>query len=292
VIELTQHDDGPDVVEQGAEERFERARARGQRKHVASNAASLRLIPDDRRRALREGARLHVDDRPECDGRDDVPQAVVTDDEERLLEALDVLARAVVRAVGPSQHGRDEHRVLRDLSRQRRHRLVRVAQAVQELRHERRHARNERFARRLHGRGQVAQQHVRRGGVRGRFLGCRVQQPARERDVDVDARLPLRDDLERRRFGRPMPGRAVLVRRRVGVAAQPVEPFAGHRVSRPGAHRPQRNASGFTARASSRSPERVAGCRASSGCRTASLRMTPPSFIATFVARRPHCRFS
>ena len=36
----------------------------------------------------------------------------------------------------------------------------------------------------------------------------------------------------------------------------------------------------------------VAGCNGASGCRTASLSMTPPSFITAFVARSPHCRFS
>ena len=56
--------------------------------------------------------------------------------------------------------------------------------------------------------------------------------------------------------------------------------------------RPQRNASGFSSAASSSSPARVAGCSGSSGWRTASLLMTPPSFITVFVARRPHCRFS
>ena len=59
-----------------------------------------------------------------------------------------------------------------------------------------------------------------------------------------------------------------------------------------GDQRPQRSASGFASRASSSRPARVAGCSASSGWRTASLAMTPPSIITVLVARRPHCRFS
>ena len=37
---------------------------------------------------------------------------------------------------------------------------------------------------------------------------------------------------------------------------------------------------------------RVAGCSGSSGWRTASLAITPPSAITVLVARSPHCRFS
>src|SRR6185437_10946814 len=51
---------------------------------------------------------------------------------------------------------------------------------------------------------------------------------------------------------------------------------------------PQRNASGLTPAASSSSPARVAGCKASSGWRTASLLMTPPAIMIVLVARRPH----
>ena len=39
-------------------------------------------------------------------------------------------------------------------------------------------------------------------------------------------------------------------------------------------------------------PARVAGCSGSSGWRTASLAITPPSAITVLVARRPHWRFS
>ena len=60
----------------------------------------------------------------------------------------------------------------------------------------------------------------------------------------------------------------------------------------PLAHFPQCNASGFNSRASSRRPARVSRWSGSSGWRTASLRMTPPSIITVFAARRPHCRFS
>ena len=55
---------------------------------------------------------------------------------------------------------------------------------------------------------------------------------------------------------------------------------------------PHRKASGPTSRASSSNPSRVAGCSGSSGWRTASLLMTPPSFMTHFVARSPHWRFS
>ena len=51
-------------------------------------------------------------------------------------------------------------------------------------------------------------------------------------------------------------------------------------------------APGWTSRASSRRPARVAGCSGSSGWRTASERITPPSIITALQARRPHCRFS
>lgn len=57
-------------------------------------------------------------------------------------------------------------------------------------------------------------------------------------------------------------------------------------------HRPHVKASGWTSRANSSSPARVAGCRGSNGWRTASLLITPPSSITVFVARNPHCLFS
>jgi len=57
-------------------------------------------------------------------------------------------------------------------------------------------------------------------------------------------------------------------------------------------YRPQASASGETCAASASSPRRVSGCSGASGWRTASERMTPPSFMTAFVARNPHCRFS
>ena len=57
-------------------------------------------------------------------------------------------------------------------------------------------------------------------------------------------------------------------------------------------HLPQRRARGFARRARSRRPARVARSSATSGWRTKSLRMTPPSIMTVLVARRPHWRFS
>ena len=55
---------------------------------------------------------------------------------------------------------------------------------------------------------------------------------------------------------------------------------------------PQRSASGSTSRASSRSWARVSGWSGRVGWRTASERITPPSFITTLHDRQPHWRFS
>lgn len=51
---------------------------------------------------------------------------------------------------------------------------------------------------------------------------------------------------------------------------------------------PQCRARGLTSRVSARRPARVAGWSGSSGCRTASQAITPPSIITVFVARSPH----
>jgi hypothetical protein len=63
----------------------------------------------------------------------------------------------------------------------------------------------------------------------------------------------------------------------------------GHRIF---FHLPHLSASGSSSRAISSSPARVAGWSASSGWRTASLPMTPPSAMTVLAARRPHWRFS
>jgi hypothetical protein len=72
----------------------------------------------------------------------------------------------------------------------------------------------------------------------------------------------------------------------------PVDPPDSGDAERLTDQRPQRSASGETFAASASSPRRLCGCSGASGWRTASEAMTPPSFITTFVARNPHCRFS
>jgi len=82
-------------------------------------------------------------------------------------------------------------------------------------------------------------------------------------------------------------------RRRGGVHRRgPVDPPDSGDAERLTDQRPQRSASGETFAASASSPRRLCGCSGASGWRTASEAMTPPSFITTFVARNPHCRFS
>ncbi len=83
---------------------------------------------------------------------------------------------------------------------------------------------------------------------------------------------------------------------RIGRPCQPASGEApqgpSQRIDASMTYLPQRSARGLASRASSNSPSLVAGCSASRGCRTASLRMTPPAAITTLVARRPHWRFS
>ena len=66
------------------------------------------------------------------------------------------------------------------------------------------------------------------------------------------------------------------------------EPAARSQKMLPRDHFPQRRARGFATRASAKRPARVAGSSPTSGWRTKSLPMTPPSIITVLVARRPH----